>query len=543
MAVGFRRDRDAAPPFAAPPADTPLGEVVARLARQRPDAPAVTAEDGTLTWADLDRVSNRLARAYRDRGVAADDVVTVALPNGAEFVAAVTAVWKAGATPQPLSPRLPAAERDALLSLARPGLVVGGPAPDLDRAFASGAEVGESDLDSAAVAGSAPRAGPAAPAWVPAGFVPGPECSDAALPPLAAAEWKILASGGSTGRPKLIVARRPAVHGTVTALAGLQRMTPGGVHLATGPLSHNAPFFNAMCALMLGCHVVLMSRFRPDEALRLVARHRVDWMYAVPTMMQRIWRLPERAAADVSSLRTVLHLGAPCPAWLKRAWLDWLGPERVLEVYAATEVQALTVIDGREWLKRPGSVGRPAIGEIRVRDDAGRDVPPGTVGEVWMRRGPGEPPPYRYIGATARTAADGWESVGDMGRVDADGYLYLADRRADMILVGGSNVYPAEVEAALETHPAVLSACVVPAPDDDLGSVPHAVVQLAADVPDSSLTAYLRERLAGYKVPRSYRRVAEPLRDDAGKVRRQAWRIPRPDGPKDPSGPSGTAAA
>jgi bile acid-coenzyme A ligase len=141
-----------------------------------------------------------------------------------------------------------------------------------------------------------------------------------------------------------------------------------------------------------------------------------------------------------------------------------------------------------------------------------------------MRRGPHEPSPYRYIGAKPRIRPDGWESVGDMGWLDTDGYLYLADRQTDMILVGGTNVYPAEVEAALEAHPAVRSACVVGLPDDDLGNVPHAVVQLDPDVPDEALLAHLRDRLAPYKLPRSFERVDEPLRDDAGKVRRSAWR-------------------
>ena len=478
-----------------PPPEAGFGDVIGRLAEADPEAPALTCEDRTVTWSQLERRSNRLARAYRDLGVGAGALVTIGLPNGIEFVEATLAVWKLGATPQPISPRLPGPERESLVALANPRLVVG-----------------------------ADDAGP----WrtVAAGFAPDRSVPDGPLPPAVPAEWKALASGGSTGRPKLIVATQPGVYGTVASLARLERMTENGVHLATGPLSHNAPFFNAMAALMLGCHVVLMPRFRPEEALRLVQRHRVDWMYAVPTMMQRIWRLPtqERLRHDLSSLRTVMHLGAPCPPWLKQAWIDWLGPDRLLEVYAATEVQALTLIDGGEWLRHRGSVGRPVIGQIRVLDEAGDEVPPGTVGELWMRRGPGEPRPYRYVGASARSRPDGWESVGDLGWCDDDGYLYLADRQTDMILVGGSNVYPAEVEAALEAHPGVQSACVVGIPDDDLGSVPYAVVQLCGDVPDEALVEHLRSRLARYKVPRSFHRVDEPLRDEAGKVRRSAWR-------------------
>jgi bile acid-coenzyme A ligase len=237
-------------------------------------------------------------------------------------------------------------------------------------------------------------------------------------------------------------------------------------------------------------------------------------------MMSRIWKLPDRESYDVSSLRVVMHLAAPCPPWLKQAWIDWLGPEKVWELYAATEVQAVTLMHGQEWLDHPGTVGKAAIGEIKILDDDGNPVPNGTVGEVWMRRGEGVDNPYRYLGAEARAIGDGWESVGDMGRLDDDGYLYLADRKGDMILVGGANVYPAEVEAALLEHPAVRGAVVIGVPHEDLGNVPHAFVEVDGEVTDDDLRAHLSQLLVSYKVPRSFDRVTEPLRDDAGKVRR-----------------------
>jgi bile acid-coenzyme A ligase len=272
-----------------------------------------------------------------------------------------------------------------------------------------------------------------------------------------------------------------------------------------------------------------MSRFDPAGALRLVEKHRVSWLYLVPTMMLRIWRLPEavRLGADVSSLEVAFHMAAPCPPWLKQAWIDWLGPEKVLELYGGTELQAMTVITGTEWLAHRGSVGRPVIGEIEIRDFDGRPVPPGREGEIWMRRGPGAPSPYRYIGATARSAPDGWESLGDIGHVDADGYLYVTDRFADMILVGGANVYPAEIEAALDEHPSVQSSCVIGLPDEDLGNVPYAIVELSGPVSDQELMAHLRQRLAPFKLPRAIERATAPLRDDAGKVRRSALRAER----------------
>jgi bile acid-coenzyme A ligase len=282
-------------------------------------------------------------------------------------------------------------------------------------------------------------------------------------------------------------------------------------------------------ALLRGNHLVVMPRFDAATALALVQQHRVDWMYAVPTMMHRIWRLPEseRRRYDVSSLRVVFHMAAPCSAWLKQAWIDWLGGERVLELYGGTEAQAFTVITGDEWLAHRGSVGRPVLGEMRVLDAGGRELPPGEVGEIWMRRGPDAEPSYRYIGAEAKSRPGHWESLGDMGWNDADGYLYLADRDTDMILVGGANVYPAEVEAALDEHPQIVSSCVIGLPDDEYGNVVHAIVQTITPLTTAELDEHLRSRLAGYKRPRTYEFVAEPLRGDDGKVRRSALRAQR----------------
>jgi len=291
----------------------------------------------------------------------------------------------------------------------------------------------------------------------------------------------------------------------------------------------SGPVVVTTLGMLLGNHVVLMPRFDAAETLRLVEKHRVSWLLLVPTMMLRIWRLPEdvRLAADVSALEVAFHLAAPCPAWLKRAWLDWLGPQRVIELYGGTELQAVTLISGTEWLAHPGSVGRAVLGEIEIRDPDGHAVPVGEEGEIWMRRGPGAPSPYRYIGATARSAADGWESLGDIGKVDADGYVYITDRLADMILVGGANVYPAEIEAALDEHPAVQSCCAFGLPDEDLGNIPYAIVELSEPVSDADLVAHLRRRLAPYKLPREIERATRPLRDDAGKVRRSALRAER----------------
>ena len=301
------------------------------------------------------------------------------------------------------------------------------------------------------------------------------------------------------------------------------------MHLVTGPLYHNGPFLTSLLALLRGNHLVTMERFDAAAALALIEHHRVDWIYAVPTMMHRIWRLPERERQrfDVSSLRVVFHMTAPCPPWLKQAWIDWLGGERILELYGGTEAQAITFITGDEWVAHRGSVGAVILGEMVVLDASGNELPPGEVGEIWMRRGLDEPPSYRYIGAKPKSRAGNWESLGDMGWKDADGYVYLSDRDTDMILVGGANVYPAEVESALDEHPTVTSSCVIGLPDDEYGNVVHAIVQAAGPLTPAELEEFLRVKLAKYKRPRTYEFVREPLRGDDGKVRRSALRAQR----------------
>ncbi|HKQ64912.1 MAG TPA: AMP-binding protein, partial [Methylomirabilota bacterium] len=348
-------------------------------------------------------------------------------------------------------------------------------------------------------------------------------------PPLIGASFKAPTSGGSTGRPKLIVATQPATWESVEGFANLLRIPPDGVHLVTGPLYHNGPFLTSLLALLRGNRVVIMERFDATAALALIEQHRVDWIYAVPTMMHRIWRLPERERRrfDVSSLRVLFHMAAPCPAWLKQAWIDWLGGERILELYGGTEAQAITFVTGDEWVAHRGSVGRVILGEMVVLDASGNALPPGEVGEIWMRRGPDEPPSYQYIGAKPKSRPGNWESLGDMGWKDADGYVYLSDRDTDMILVGGANVYPAEIESALDEHPTVTSSCVIGLPDDEYGNVVHAIVQAASPMTPAELEEFLRAKLTKYKRPRTYEFVSEPLRGDDGKVRRSALRAQR----------------
>ena len=480
--------------------ETPFGALLGQLAQALPDRPAITCAGEVVSRAELEARTNRLAHAYQDLGVTRDSLVTIGLPNSIGFFEAAVAAWKLGATPQPISFRLPTAERRAIIDLADPALVVG-----VDASEAPGRRT------------------------LPPGFEPDASLPSGSLPAVAAASFKAPTSGGSTGRPKLIVATQPATWDAIDGFATLLRIPQDGVHLVTGPLYHNGPFTTSSFALLRGNHVVVMPRFDAAGALALIERHRVDWMYAVPTMMPRIWRLPEteRRRFDLSSLRVVFHMAAPCPVWLKEAWIEWLGGDRILELYGGTEAQAITFITGDEWLEHRGSVGRPILGEMRVLDPDGNELPPGQVGEIWMRRGEDAPPSYRYVGAEAKSRPGNWESLGDMGRQDENGYIYLSDRDTDMILVGGANVYPAEVEAALDEHPKVTSSCVIGLPDGEYGSAVHAIVQTPGPLGGPELDEFLRSRLVKYKRPRTYEFVAAPLRGDDGKVRRTALRAER----------------
>lgn len=474
----------------------PIGTQISALAELAPDEPAVTCDGLTITRGELDRSTNRLARAYAERGVGVGDYVTMVLPNSVEWIQAAVACWKLGAVPQPLSARLPAAELAGLLQLRPPSLLVGRESHEIPS--------------------------------VPAGFMPDPALSDAGLPEAVSPVWKAMGSGGSTGRPKLIESggdsRIPAAIGYPL---GAQE---GDTSLLPVPLSHNTGFTAATIALLMRHHLVLMSRFDPHQFLQLITDHRVTFLTTVPTIMQRT--LPvyqaDPSAYDLSSIRRFWHLAAPCPPAIKQAWIDLLGPEKVWELYGGTELQALTFISGDQWLTHRGSVGVVVAGEMKVLDDDGNPCAPGVVGEIYMRPSPGSAPTYRYVGATAKSR-DGWDSLGDLGYFDADGFLYLSDRRVDMFTVGGRNVYPAEIENALSAHPEVLSCLVVGVPDPnagDLGQVPYALVQTTdgSTLDAAGVQEFLRANISGYKVPHTVEFVDAPLRDDAGKARRSAVR-------------------
>ena len=467
------------------------------LAERDPDRAAVTCGTDTLTRRELESRANRLARDLRAGGVALGDMVTVALPNSTDWYVAVAAIWKVGAIPQPVSSRLPQRELEAILELADPAAVIG-----VDDHLAGGRRA------------------------LPLGYRPDPELDDTPLADVTSPSWKAPTSGGSTGRPKLIVSGDPA---TYNEEAPVVFGAPEGCMVMPGPLYHNGPIVWSCTAWLAGSHVVVLPKFDAEATLAAIDRYRADVVYLVPTMMKRIWRLPEetRESYDLSSLQAIWHLAEPCPEWLKQVWIDWLGPERIFELYGGTEGQTATIITGSDWLAHRGSVGKPADGAVMICDAEGNEVPRGTEGEVWMRN-LRDRPTYRYVGATARSREGGWESLGDMGWLDEDGFLYLGDRMQDMILTGGANVYPAEVEAAIQEHPAVHSCAVIGLPDEDLGNVIHAIIEADTDVVTrEELFVFLGERLTRYKVPRSIEFTDEPIRDDAGKVRRAALRAER----------------
>ncbi|EHB58799.1 o-succinylbenzoate--CoA ligase [Mycolicibacterium rhodesiae JS60] len=452
------------------------------------DDPALTVDERTLSFRELDLMTETAGHELLRLGVVQGDRVTLALPNSVEFIVAAIAILKVGAAIAPLSHRLPLIERQALIDLTEPSLVIG-----VDPADHPGKRcVRQLDISPTA---DAPR-----------------------LPTVVSETWKITTSGGTSGRPKLIITTTPAL---IDLDAKPDYLLPKrGVVLIPGPLYHTAPFAQSLLAIFHGCHVIIESRFDAQLTMELLERHKVNFVLLVPTMMNRIWKLPAvQRDRDLSALTTVFHMAARCPVWLKQAWIDWLGPERIFELYGASDSPANAIISGSEWLAHPGSVGRPALGEMCIRDHDGNTLPPKEIGEIWMRPPIGVQSRARVVGAD-QPHDDGWTTVGDLGWMDDDGYVYIADRRSDMIITGGENVFAAEVEAALERHAGVLSSAVVGLPDDDLGQRVHAIVEVADGVTEEDLRSHMEQHLARYKTPRTYELTNNALRDDAGKIRK-----------------------
>jgi bile acid-coenzyme A ligase len=494
---------------ALPPGTISYGRRLAELAALHPERTAIVFVDDagreqSMTWRELDEGSTAAAHllvAAAGGEMATGDRVGIALPSGPEHFIATYAAWKLGACPVPMRWDLPEWERTRLLAMARLVALIGD--------WPTG-ERGVPVLTAAQL-----RAAPRDPAA-------------AALPDRIAFPVRAIASGGSTGAPKLIVTPLPgaAVPGRYFETGALYPgNAPGETQLIPAPLYHTNGFAVSHNGLFEDQTLIVLARFDAGLALDLIERHRISVMCLAPTMLLRMWRTLSAKRFDLTSIKGVLQGAASCPPWLVRAWIDRLGPEKFFIAYGGSENPGLTMITGSEWLEHPGSVGKGFFSEIRILDEQGHELAAGEVGEIYLRSQVSQGPTYEYVGASpARATPDGFVSLGDLGWVDADGYLYVADRRVDLIVTGGANVFPAEVEAALTEHPAVGDVAVIGLPDEEWGHRVHAVV---AAQPETAVTAdelieHCRRRLAGYKVPKSVELVEHLPRNEAGKVNRRA---------------------
>ncbi|GAA2048925.1 AMP-binding protein [Williamsia deligens] len=487
--------------FGSATGERSIGDLVADRARRRPeDVVVVDARTGTtMTARALATAAAALARRLQVIGVSRDDLVTVSMPTTIDAVVATVAVWTAGATPLPVDPRMSVTERRHLDALACPTAVIGHRPP-----------------------------GSALPC-VPAGDVPttpAPSTDTVATSGIAARSWKATTTSGSTGTRKIVRSTAPARFDPDRPIADF--LPRRSVQLITSDLWHSAAFTYAMRGVMTDHRIVLATGMPVAELPDVIRRHEVTWALASPTLLRRLVRVPASTRADLPTLQTVLHIGGPCDPADKQALIDWLGAERVVEVYASSESFGLTMIRGDEWLRRPGSVGR-GVGDtaISIRDDAGRTLPAGEVGTVWMRRG--GPPRYDYVGGRSARTADGWDTAGDLGFLDQDGYLHLVGRATDRIPCGERTVDLAAVEAELMTHAAVADCVVHPA--DGGRPALHAVVDIdgSDDGVDASVRTFAHAVLGRHCAAGRIDVQRRPIRDSAGKVRRTV-RTPKPRG-------------
>lgn len=478
----------------------------------------------TTTFGELERAANRYRRVLAAHGLGFGDHVALLFDNRAELLPVVWAASLMGLYYTPVNWHLTQEEAAYVVdNCDARALLVAAPLGDLGRAIAAGAPRLETVLSVG-------------------GPVNGMTDADAEAAGMSDEPWEenwigfgMYYSSGTTGHPKGIL-REPArvpfgTPGTLDALMrGLYGLDRDAVQLSPGPLYHAAPLGWTMVTQQFGGTSVITERFDPEQTLALIERYRVTHLQVVPTMLIRMLRLPAevRARYDVSSLRAVVHAAAPCPVEVKREVIDWFGPI-VWEYYAGSEGTGYFAIDSATWLAHPGSVGRPMRGSVHVLDDEGRELPVGEVGTIWFE----DAGAFRYHKDDGKTASAfndrGWSTMGDVGRVDEEGFLYLSDRRADLILSGGVNVYPQEVENALGRHPAVADAAVVGVPDDDLGEQVRAVVQLSPGVvagPEllAELARHCREHLAGFKCPKAIDVVEELPRLPSGKLLRRRVR-------------------
>ncbi len=494
-------------------------------ARTTPDRPAVVmANSGEIiTYAQLDARSNSGAQLFRSLGLKTGDVIALCLENHPRYFEITWAAQRAGLYYTCISSNLTASEVEYIVRDCGAKLFVTSVAK---RAIADELAKPLADLLLFALDG---------------GFGPyrdfkGERGKQPATPiPDETAGKDMLYSSGTTGRPKGV---KSALTGyaidapnPLTALAqGAFGFNAESIYLSPAPLYHAAPLRWCMVVQRLGGTVIVMEKFDAERALELIEQHRATCSQWVPTHFVRMLKLPEEARRkyDVSSMRCAIHAAAPCPVPVKQAMIAWWGPVLV-EYYAGTEGNGFTMIGSKEWLERPGSVGTAKIGVIHICDENGDEVPVGEEGVIYFSDGT----PFTYHNDPDKTASStnkhGWTTLGDVGKVDADGYLFLTDRKAFMIISGGVNIYPQEIENLIVTHPKVADVAVIGAPDEDMGEKVVAIVQPmhwadAGPALRDELSEFARKNLSHIKAPRQIDFLEELPRQATGKLYKRLLR-------------------
>ncbi|MBX3707843.1 MAG: AMP-binding protein [Pseudomonadales bacterium] len=506
---------------------------VRRIAEQRPQQDALVDERGATSWSALNARTNRLVNALRGLGLGAGDTVAIYAGNCREYYEIMLAANHAGIIYVPVNWHFSPEELAYVVENAG-ARVLFAEGQFLDAARAALAR-GETPRLEHAVAIRAPAHEP--------GFHDYEQLlagSAETEPDAQSAGGPMFYTSGTTGRPKGVKSTTSKPGGPLAALemmgAGLSGMlrirNDGTTHLC-GPVYHSAQWAFSFPPLLTGSRVVMRHRFDPAETLALIDTHAVTNIHLVPTQFHRLLRLPDEARARFSgsSLEVVWHGAAPCPPEVKRRMIDWWGPV-ICEYYGSTEGSIVSTVSAAEWLERPGTVGKPTpLVQVTIRDDAGREQPAGTSGQIYVKSVMGSD--FEYHNEPKKTAEvhlePGTYTFGDIGYFDDAGYLYLSDRKIDMIISGGVNIYPAEIEAVLVNHPAVEDAAVFGIPNEEFGEEVKAAVTLRpghapSDTLSEALIAHCREHLAGYKAPRSIDYEQEMPRHETGKLYKRLLR-------------------